>query len=144
MDFENFNCRICNGKLVPKLNQLVCSNCNFIQHPLQDIRLLKITPEDLKKKIDNKEEFLILDVRDKWEYSTANIKNSKFIQIRELKKNIQNLDKNKLVITVCHHGLDRSQNAARYLLQNNFKNVKFLECGIEAWSIKIDNSLKRY
>ncbi len=143
MDFGNFNCRLCGGKLVPKLNELVCSNCKFIQHPLQDIQL-EISPENLKKKFDNKEDILILDVREKWEHEMVNIKNSKSMPLRELKDGIKTLDKNKFTVVLCHHGVERSQYAARYLLQNGFKNVKSLEGGIEAWAAKIDNSLKRY
>jgi len=142
MDFGSFSCRICGGKLAPKLNELQCSNCKFIQHPLKDLQL-GISAEALKKKLDNKENIEIVDVREKWEFGMVNIKNSKFIPLRELKNNISNLDKNKTIVTVCHFG-ERSQYAARYLLQNNFKNVKSLEGGIESWTVKVDPSLKRY
>ena len=142
MDFGNFSCRICGGKLIPKLNELECANCKFIQHPIQDVQIT-ISPENLKKKLDNKEDILLLDVRDKWEFGMVNLKNSKLIPLRELKDNIKSLDKNKMIVTICHHG-ERSQYAARYLLQNGFKNVKTLDGGIEAWTTKIDNSLKRY
>ena len=33
-----------------------------------------ITVEELKRKIDNKEEFLLIDVREQWEYQEFNIK----------------------------------------------------------------------
>ena len=143
MDFGNFACRICNGKLVPKLNELVCSNCNYIQHPIKENNF-GISVQELKKKLDNKEDLVIVDVREKWEFGMANIKNSKLIPLRELKDNLKNLDKNKLTITVCHFGNDRSFNAARYLIQNGFKNIKNLEGGIDGWASKIDTSLKRY
>jgi len=142
MEFHSFLCRICNGKLVPGLNEVKCSNCGFIEHPVKETNF-KINTDELKRKIEKKEDFLVLDVREKWEHSMVNIKDSVLIPMRELKEKINNLDKNKLVITLCHHGI-RAAYAARYLLQNGFKNVKCLEGGIDAWASKIDNSLRRY
>ena len=142
MDFGNFNCRICGGKLVPKLNELECNNCKFIQHPLKEINL-GISPENLKKRIDRKEDILLLDVREKWEFDTVHINNSKSTPMRELKESIKSLDKNKDIVTICHYG-ERSSYAARYLIQNGFKNVKTLEGGLDAWAVKADPSLKRY
>lgn len=143
MDFGSFNCRICNGKLIPKLNELVCSNCNYMSHPVKE-KNFGISPEELKKKLDNKEDLVIVDVREKWEYGMVNIKNSKLIPLRELKDGMKSLDKNKTIVTMCHFGIDRSFNAARYLIQNGFKNVKNLVGGIDAWAAKIDQSVKRY
>ena len=142
MEFTGFQCRICGGKLVPRLNELVCSNCNFVQHPVKETDF-EINCENLKRKIDNKEDIVILDVRERWEYSIVNLKNSTLMPMRELREGIKKLDKNKAIIILCHTG-DRSSYAARYLIQNEFKNVKNLEGGINAWATRIDNSLKRY
>lgn len=141
MEFENFNCRICNGKLIPKVNEIVCSNCKFLQHPIKEVDF-EISPGSLKKKIDGKEDVLLIDVREKWEFSMSSIKNSKLIPIRELKDEFTNLDKNKQIVTICHFG-NRSSNAARFLIQKGF-NAKSLTGGIDAWAMKIDSSVKRY
>src|SRR3989344_1302468 len=106
MEFSGFQCRICGGRLVPRLNELVCSNCNFVQHPVKETDF-DISCEILKKKIETK------------------------------------LDKNKLIIVLCHTG-ERSNYAARYLLQNGFNNVKNLKGGINAWATRIDPSMKIY
>jgi len=126
---------------VPKLNEVVCSNCNFIQHPVKEDEI-GINSENLKRKIEKKEDFVILDVREKWEYEMSNIKNSVLMPLRELKNGIKKLDKNKEIIVLCHLG-ERSRYAARFLIQNGFKNVKNLEGGINSWS-RIDNSAKLY
>jgi|SRR3989344_8377163 len=141
MEFKNFPCRICSGKLMPKLNELVCDNCGFIEHPPKETNFL-ISCQEVKKKIDNKENIIILDVREKWEYSTVKINNSISILMRELKNKINELDKNKQIIVVCHRG-NRASYTTRYLIQNSF-NAKCLEGGIDAWAAKIDNSMKRY
>ncbi|MEK6937073.1 MAG: rhodanese-like domain-containing protein [Nanoarchaeota archaeon] len=141
MEFTGFQCRICGGRLVPRLNELVCSNCNYVQHPVKENDVIDC--ETLKRKIDKKEDLVILDVREKWEYSMVNLKNSVLMPMREIKDGISKLDKNKEIVIICHHG-DRSGNAARFLMQNGFKNVKNLEGGINAWASRIDPSLKRY
>ncbi len=142
MEFTGFQCRICGGRLVPRLNELVCSNCNFVQHPVKETDI-EISCENLKKKIDRKEDLILLDVRERWEFSMVNLNRSILIPMRELKNNLSKLDKNKEVIVLCHTG-DRSNYATRYLLQNGFKNVKNLGGGINAWATRIDPSLKRY
>ncbi len=141
MEFQGFNCRICGGRLVPKLNEVVCSNCNFIQHPVKE-NDIGINSDSLKRKMDKKEDFVILDVREKWEYDMSNIKNSILIPLRDLKNGIKNIDKNKEIIVICHLG-ERSRYAARFLIQNGFKNVKNLEGGINSLS-RIDNSVRIY
>ncbi len=142
MEFTGFQCRICSGRLVPRLNELVCSNCNFVQHPIKDIDI-SISCEALKKKIDKREELILLDVRERWEHGMVNLTNSVLMPLRELKNGISKLDKNKVVVVLCHTG-DRSNYAARYLLQNGFRTVKNLEGGINAWATRIDQSMKRY
>lgn len=142
MEFTSFGCRICGGRLVPKLNELICSHCSFIQHPVKEPNL-GISCEILKKKLDSKENLILLDVREKWEYSMVNLPNSVLIPLRDLRTGISKLDKNKTTVVLCHTG-ERSSYAARYLIQKGFKDVKNLEGGINAWSTRIDISLKRY
>ncbi|MBS3171562.1 rhodanese-like domain-containing protein [Candidatus Woesearchaeota archaeon] len=142
MEFSGFQCRICGGRLVPRLNELVCSNCNFVQHPVKETDF-DISCEILKKKIETKEAIILLDVRERWEFSMVNLPNSVLIPMRELENGVSKLDKNKLIIVLCHTG-ERSNYAARYLLQNGFNNVKNLKGGINAWATRIDPSMKIY
>jgi len=73
----------------------------------------------------------------------VNLPNSVLIPMRELENGVSKLDKNKLIIVLCHTG-ERSNYAARYLLQNGFNNVKNLKGGINAWATRIDPSMKIY
>ena len=50
-----------------------------------------ITIEELKQKIDNKEDFLIIDVREDWEFNDFNI-NGKLIPLGTLQGAIDDLD----------------------------------------------------
>jgi len=94
---------------------------------------VKITPEELKSKIENKEDFFLLDVRTEEEHKIAKIPNSYLIPLNELLNRITEVPKNKEIIIYCHHGI-RSAQAAEFLKSKNFTNVKSLVGGINAFS----------
>ena len=50
-----------------------------------------ITVEELKQKLDNKEEFLLLDVREEWEFKEFNI-GGQLIPLGQLQGQIDELD----------------------------------------------------
>lgn len=102
-----------------------------------------IAPLDVKKKMDNKEDFILLDVRTPGEYATAKIEGSKLIPLDQLPERLTELDKNKEIIIHCHHG-NRSIHACEHLSQLGFKNVKNMAGGIEEWSNKVDSKVPKY
>jgi monothiol glutaredoxin len=53
------------------------------------------------------------------------------------------LDKSTPLIFHCHHG-GRSQAAAEQALQMGFRDVNNVRGGIDAWSLEIDPSVRRY
>lgn len=91
-----------------------------------------ITPTELKKRMDAKEDLNILDVREEWEYEEKNI-GAKNIPLGELPAHLHELDKwkDEEVIVHCRSG-KRSANAQKFLQQQGFKNVRNLDGGIEA------------
>lgn len=79
----------------------------------------------INKKIDN---YTILDITEDIERMVFAIPSSYHIPLGQLRKRINELDKNKLIIPYCAVGV-RSYNAARILMQNGFENVKILSGG---------------
>lgn len=63
----------------------------------------RIKKEELKKKMDSKEEFTLLDVRNPTDYANSNIKiqGSVRIPLNELEIRLKELDKNKEVVAYC-------------------------------------------
>jgi rhodanese-related sulfurtransferase len=53
------------------------------------------------------------------------------------------LDPHAETIVMCHHGM-RSAQMCQWLISQGFTNVKNLEGGIDAYSIKVDSSVPRY
>jgi len=102
----------------------------------------EISPEDLKEKMDRKEDFVLLDVREPEERQVAKIEGSKHIPMREIPAKMGELPKNKGIICYCHHG-GRSSTAADFLEKQGFKTAS-LKGGIEEWSNRVDKHVKRY
>ncbi len=102
-----------------------------------------ITPRDLKARLDKGDNLVLLDVREPWEHSLANIEGSILIPLGTLPQSLDKLDRHAEIIAYCHHGM-RSADAAGFLLQQGFTNVKNLVGGIDAWSVQVDPSVPRY
>jgi glyoxylase-like metal-dependent hydrolase (beta-lactamase superfamily II)/rhodanese-related sulfurtransferase len=107
----------------------------------------EIGPTELKKKIDNKEDIFILDVRtpqeyESWKLSYGNHQNPKLISVDRLFTNDSNLlkeiPKDKEIVTLCAHG-NRSMMAARLLNQLGY-NVKSLRGGMAGWNKVYDDA----
>ncbi|KPU27241.1 pyridine nucleotide-disulfide oxidoreductase [Caloranaerobacter sp. TR13] len=84
------------------------------------------------EKLD-KNEVIILDVRDEIERELGYIEGSINIPLDELRNRLNELDKEKLIIPYCAIGL-RGYLAARILKQNGFKKVKNLSGGYTTYS----------
>ncbi|MBS1668886.1 MAG: rhodanese-like domain-containing protein [Bacteroidetes bacterium] len=100
-----------------------------------------ITAEELKKRIDSKEELYLLDVREPYERAEFNI-GGEFLPLGKL-QNMQIDDiedwKDKEVICYCRSG-NRSGQACMVLETLGFKNTKNLTGGMLNWQEKYGQS----
>jgi len=144
---STLKCPICRSFVMPKVNRglnVSCEDCKYLIHPVsqEEIEALKIPVHDVIKKKESGENFLLLDVRGKDEYETTHINFAKLIPLNELPKSLAQLPKDKEIVCHCHHG-GRSMTAARFLSQHGFK-AKSMDGGIDAWSLLVDSSVRRY
>ena len=102
----------------------------------------EITVQELKKRMDEGENLSLLDVREADEREFASI-GGQFIPLSAFGARFTELDPESELIVYCHHG-SRSQSVVNFLMQKGFKNVKNLVGGIDAWSVLIDRTVKRY
>ena len=96
----------------------------------------KISAEDLKKKIDSKEDFEFVDVLGKDSYEAKHIPGSKSISVDELeeKSKTELPDKNKEVIVYCASTeCQASPRAAKKLEEMGYTNVVDFESGLAGW-----------
>ncbi len=111
----------------------------------EDDGIQNITVEELKAKLDRKEEFLFLDVREKFEHEIAKIPGAKLIPLAQIPARIAEFEahKDKEVVAHCHHG-GRSRKALEFLKSKGFKNLKNVSGGIDYWSLHVDAAVARY
>ncbi|MDH3420592.1 MAG: rhodanese-like domain-containing protein [Gammaproteobacteria bacterium] len=85
----------------------------------------------------------LLDVREPEELAIASLPGSLHIPMREIPGRLEQLDRDRPIVVMCHTGV-RSRHVAGFLLANDFKHVYNLAGGIDAWSAEIDPALPRY
>ncbi|MCB0186196.1 MAG: rhodanese-like domain-containing protein, partial [Caldilineaceae bacterium] len=76
---------------------------------------------------------VVIDVRNKTEYLEEHIKGAKHIQLGQLPKYLNEIPRDRTVVTQCASGY-RSQIAASLLRTRGFDNVVNLKDGVELWS----------
>nr|WP_221301836.1 rhodanese-like domain-containing protein [Texcoconibacillus texcoconensis] len=91
-----------------------------------------ISTDELKQKLKKKDVQLI-DVRTPIEFTGDGIKTSKNIPVHKIKKQHNELDKDKEVIVICQSGV-RSNKASRKLKKLGFKKVKNVKGGMSAFT----------
>jgi sulfur-carrier protein adenylyltransferase/sulfurtransferase len=105
-------------------------------------KMAEISVEELKKKIDNKENIFILDVREPHEYQICNL-NGYLIPLGDLPKRVGELDSSREIVAHCKMG-GRSAKAVAFLQQAGFKKVSNLTGGITAWAERVDPRMPKY
>ncbi|MDA0671211.1 MAG: rhodanese-like domain-containing protein [Bacteroidetes bacterium] len=104
----------------------------------------EINVDELKKKLDAKEDVFVLDVREQHEYELSNI-GAELIPLDQLSERVDEIEQHKLkeVIVMCRSG-GRSARACQVLQGEGFENVTNLAGGINAWAREIDPTLPVY
>lgn len=90
---------------------------------------------------------LVLDVREPWECATASITPQGFellcIPMQEIPTRQQELDPERPIACLCHHGM-RSMHVGMFLLRQGFEQVTNITGGIDAWSRERDPGVALY
>jgi rhodanese-related sulfurtransferase len=86
---------------------------------------------------------VVLDVREPWEVAHGVIPGSVLIPMGELMSRVQELDPDREIVCVCHHGM-RSMQVGLFLSRNGFDRVNNLTGGIDAWAQQIDPAMPQY
>jgi len=103
----------------------------------------EISTEELKT-LRDAGSVTVLDVREPWEFATAQIAGSKHIPMGEVPARFtQELDPDAHIVVVCHHGV-RSMNVTAWLRQQGFEKVQSLRGGIDRWAREIDPKVAVY
>jgi sulfur-carrier protein adenylyltransferase/sulfurtransferase len=102
----------------------------------------EIQVEELKRRLDAKEDVFVLDVREPHEYQICNI-GGHLIPLGDLPRRVNELDSSREIVAHCRSGV-RSAKAVDFLQQAGFKKVHNLAGGILAWADRIDLKMPKY
>jgi molybdopterin/thiamine biosynthesis adenylyltransferase/rhodanese-related sulfurtransferase len=102
----------------------------------------EIQVEELKRRLDAKEDVFVLDVREPHEYQICNI-GGHLIPLGDLPRRVNELDSSREIVAHCRSGV-RSAKAVDFLQQAGFKKVHNLAGGILAWADRIDPKMPKY
>lgn len=104
----------------------------------------EISPQTFQEQRNQPNPPLLLDVREPWEYNTAQIPNALLMPMGEVTSRAhQELDPDQPIVVMCHHGA-RSLSVTMWLRNQGFEHVQSLAGGIDSWSRTIDPTIPRY
>src|SRR5256885_10428032 len=104
---------------------------------------IEISVAELERRRKAGHKFLLVDVREQWEYETCRIEGAKLIPMRTIPANLQALDTGDDVICYCHHGM-RSLDVAAWLRRQGIGQARSLAGGVASWSHEVDPKVHRY
>jgi molybdopterin/thiamine biosynthesis adenylyltransferase/rhodanese-related sulfurtransferase len=139
-------CPICGDH--PTIHELIDYD-QFCGIPQADAQAAKemdvptISPTELRAKFDRKEKFVLVDVREPFEYDICNIPGSKLIPLGELPARLSELDSADDIVLHCKVG-GRSAKALKVLQEAGFRKLSNLRGGITAWADEVDPSVPKY
>ncbi|MEY4016495.1 MAG: hypothetical protein RLZZ189_292 [Pseudomonadota bacterium] len=90
---------------------------------------------------------VVLDVREPYEVQTACVTADGFelltLPMGSIVEKLSQLDKDRPIACLCHHG-SRSMQVAAYLSSQGFAHLANIAGGIHAWSSQVDPSVPTY
>ena len=86
---------------------------------------------------------VILDVREDWETKLCTLPGSTLIPMGQVPARSAELDPDREIVVVCHHGI-RSLHVAKFLASQGFKRLYNLQGGVDAWAREIEPTMHKY
>ena len=110
----------------------------------------EISAADVAEKIENNENFILLDVREPLELQRASVEAAVSAPLSQLAQQGPDAlpegvrdDKSAEIVVMCHHG-GRSAQVTAWLIQQGYSDVTNMGGGIHAWSMSVDPSVPTY
>ncbi len=144
---KNKNCPICSKN--PEIMELMDYEqfCSIKKEEDESLDKDEISARQLKKMIDDHEDFILVDVREEPEWDICRIKGATLIPLSQIENGdigiLETVEKNRKIVLYCYSGA-RSSEALDILRGRIFKNLKNLAGGIYAWAIEIDPEVPVY
>ncbi len=116
---------------------------NILRNKIDGVALSE-TPMEIKSRAEKGESFVWLDVRSAQEYARKRIEDPRVrhLPLGELREKAGELPKEKKIVTLCKAGL-RAYEAQTILRGAGFRDVRFMDGGVEAWPYEIFSEQKK-
>ena len=98
---------------------------------------------ELKKKLDSGDKFVLLDVREPFEWDICHIDHAKLLPLGQLPSRMSELDSADDIVIHCKSG-GRSAKAVRLLQEAGFSKLHNVVGGITAWAEEVDPAVPKY
>ena len=103
----------------------------------------EISVQSLNKKINNNENFSLIDVRENKELKISKIEQAIHIPMNNIADNMRQIDFSSPIIIMCKSG-GRSAQVCQYLMDQGYSNIYNLKGGIISWALEIDSNMNTY
>ena len=102
-----------------------------------------IEPTDLAKRLAEGEDIKLVDIRSREEFEAVHIDGSIMLTQPLMQEILGSWDNNQRFVMIDHQG-KKGLDAAAYYLGHGMPNANALRGGIDAWSVEVDASIRRY
>lgn len=105
----------------------------------------QISPVELAEWLNDplRDSPLLLDVREPWEYQLCHIEGSQALPMGVVPARSNELDPEREIVVICHHG-GRSAQVAMFLERQGFGKVINLAGGVAEWASRVDPKMPQY
>jgi sulfur-carrier protein adenylyltransferase/sulfurtransferase len=106
-------------------------------------RVPEITALEVKKMMDERKPFVLIDVREPHEYQICRIPGSKLIPLGDVPRRMNELNSADEIVVHCRSG-QRSAQAVDLLMKAGFRKIHNLRGGVLAWADQVDPTMPKY
>ena len=141
---KNPECPICGTN--PTIKELIDYEefCGIRgEEAVSQITVPEVTATEVKKMMDEKKPFVLIDVREPHEYQICKIPGSKLIPLGEVARRMHELNSADEIVVHCRSG-QRSAEAVEFLMKAGFSKIHNLKGGVLAWSDEVDPTMPKY
>ncbi len=103
----------------------------------------EISAPELKRWMDQKKQFVLVDVREPHEFQICRIPGSTLIPLGDVPRRMNELNSADEIVVHCRSG-QRSARAVELLMKSGFRKIHNLQGGILAWADQVDPSVPKY
>jgi len=140
---KNPECPICGTR--PTIKELIDYEefCGLNAPSEQVSEEFQITPDELKAKLDNGGQLVLLDVREPMEWEINRLEGAVLMPVAQVPNRVNELSTADDIIVYCKSGV-RSARVTNFLRELGFRKVKNLVGGIDEWADRVDPEMPRY